>query len=79
MMEGKSLIVNDKPTWLARSTVSKDTSIPRFKLGSITGIYRVSEEEIELDMLSLNGHWERVNQDHLSPTYDIFPTTIPTT
>ncbi|KAF1848107.1 uncharacterized protein K460DRAFT_364098 [Cucurbitaria berberidis CBS 394.84] len=79
MIDGQSLTLNNSPTWLARSIAVGDTAIPRFKLGSVNGIYSVSTQEIELDMIFLNAAGVIVKDADLKPTYDIFPKTIKTT
>ena len=71
----------DRPSWLQRHIVADDISIPRFKLGGLHGIHRVSMQEIELDMVFLPppATWTGVEDEDLKPTYEIFPDTIATT
>lgn len=81
MFDGKLVELDGAPTWLVRSSVPEDTTIPKFKVGSVRGIHRISTSEIELDMVFFNTNWEPIIDTTLAPTstYRIFPDTIPTT
>ncbi|KAF2123952.1 hypothetical protein P153DRAFT_426813 [Dothidotthia symphoricarpi CBS 119687] len=78
VIDVQSLTLNGRPTWLARHT-GADLSLPRFKLGGVNGIHRISEQKIELDMIFLDAPWESIKEEDLIPTYKIFPRTITTT
>ena len=73
--------LNDMSTWLQRNLVADDITIPKFKLGGLHGIHRITMEEIELDMVFLPSpaSWQGVTDDDLHITSDIFPRIIPTT
>ncbi|KAH6639867.1 hypothetical protein C7974DRAFT_305305 [Boeremia exigua] len=70
----------DKPSWFQRHSVD-EIAIPRFKRGSLHSIHRITEQEIELDVILLPHPitWTRVQDADLVPTYKIFPSTIATT
>ncbi|CAA9960442.1 HET domain containing protein [Pyrenophora teres f. maculata] len=78
MMDRQSTMLKEKPTWISKHEVN-DTTIPGYKIGTMEGIHRVEEEEIELDMLFLDAPWRSIKEKDLRPTYDIFPYTITTT
>ncbi|KAF2847825.1 hypothetical protein T440DRAFT_182885 [Plenodomus tracheiphilus IPT5] len=78
MMSNASMVLRGRPTWLCKHEVC-DTTVPPFKIGTLGGIYRVEEGEIELDMVFLDAPWQSVKEKHLAPTYDIFPEPIQTT
>jgi hypothetical protein len=78
MMDMQSMMLNGKPTWMSKHEVN-DTTLPGYKIGTMEGIHRVEEEEIEMDMLFLDAPWRSIKEKDLWPTYDIFPYTITTT
>lgn len=78
MMDRQSMMLSGKPTWISKHEVN-DPTLPGYKLGSMEGIHRVEEVEIEMDMLFLDAPWRSIKEKDLRPTYDIFPFTIPTT
>lgn len=70
----------DKPSWF-QPHLFEDVSIPRFKLRGLDGIHRISQQDIELDMLFLPAlsTWKSAQENELGPTYKVFPDTIRTT
>jgi hypothetical protein len=78
MMDRPSTMLKGKPTWLSKHEVDNPT-LPGYRIGTMKGIHRVDEGEIEMDMLFLDAPWRSVKERDLGPTYDIFPDTIPTT
>jgi len=78
MMDYQSIMLKGKPTWMSKHEVN-DTTLPSYKVGPLSDIHRVEEEEIEMDMLFLDAPWRSVKERDLRPTYDIFPNTILTT
>jgi hypothetical protein len=79
MFHGRSIILDDRASWLAPSAAVGDTSIPRFKPGGVQGIHRVSTQYIELDMIVFGSAWEQVNDKDISCTQIIFREIVPTT
>lgn len=71
----------ENPSWLQRNLTGDDLFVPRFIPSDMSGIHRVSMQFIELDMVFLPtpATWTGVTDANLSPTYKIFPHTIPTT
>ncbi|KAH6331912.1 hypothetical protein HBI37_181360 [Parastagonospora nodorum] len=78
MMTSQSMMLKGKPTWISKHEVN-DTTLPGYKIGTMEGIHRVEEGEIELDMLFLDAPWRSIKEKDLRPTYDIFPDIITTT
>ncbi|UPX16763.1 uncharacterized protein EKO05_0007149 [Ascochyta rabiei] len=76
-----SVKLTDRRTWLQRHVAADDTSIPKFKLGGLRGIHRISKQEIELDVVFLQppAAWQLAQEAELRLTYQIFPETIATT
>jgi hypothetical protein len=77
MFHGQSMLLDDKPTWLARPILTGDTSIRTFKVRDVKSIHRISMEDIELDMIFFKFPVDEMK--NLSSTYTIFPSTVPTT
>ncbi|KAJ4986241.1 O-methyltransferase family 2 [Stagonosporopsis vannaccii] len=81
MFKGQTLPeLEGRPSWFQRHLFA-DVSIPRFKLKGLHGIYRISMQDIELDMVFLPPPftWKDVEGKELKCTYNIFPNTIETT
>lgn len=79
MFDKKCLTLDDGPTWLARSIVARDTTIPNFRQRALKTIHTISPCEIDLDVLFVSVPWQWVPGGLLTPTYSIFPDLIPTT
>lgn len=79
MFGGPSMILDSKPTWLARGIGEGDISIPTFRSRQLDGIHRISTRSIELDMVFLNSPGRSVTDRDLTVTFAIFPDTICTT
>jgi len=80
MMDGKPLALKGKASWLSRGITNEETVIPAFRLGGVSGIHRISEQDIELDVIFFNRPSVIVGDgDSLLPTYNIFPDVIPIT
>jgi hypothetical protein len=80
MIGGRLLYLQQEPTWLQRSITEYEIKISKFKLGNVKGIYRISTETIELDMIFFIGPSRVVTDDEdLRSTYHVFPDLIPTT
>jgi hypothetical protein len=77
MFSQRSILFGNVPTWLAPSTAPKDTSIPRFALGGIQCVHRISMQNIELDMIFFKPHLEKIADEDLERTYAIFPEKLP--
>ncbi|KAH7074529.1 hypothetical protein BKA63DRAFT_543345 [Paraphoma chrysanthemicola] len=78
MMDRQSMMLNGKPSWMSKHEVN-DPTLPGYKIGTMEGIHRVEEGEIEMDVLFLDAPWRSIKEKDLRPTYDIFPSTITTT
>lgn len=78
MMDSQSMMLKGKPTWISKHEAN-DPTLPGYKIGTMEGIHRVEEGEIELDMLFLDAPWRSIKENDLRATYDIFPCTITTT
>ncbi|KAJ4305946.1 hypothetical protein N0V90_001479 [Kalmusia sp. IMI 367209] len=76
MMSGQSLTLEDGPTWLSRHTAGEDVTIPRFELGGVKGVHRISMREIELDMMFLKSTFKKVQDEDMELAASIFPDTI---
>jgi hypothetical protein len=80
MIGGRSLCLEQKPTWLQRGTVEDETRIAKFELGNVKGIHCISTETIELDLIFFSGPSGVIRDDEdLKSTYHVFPDLIPTT
>ena len=78
MMNRQPMMLEGKPTWISKHNWN-ETALPGYKIGSMEGIHRVEEGEIEMDMLFLDVPLYSIKEKDLRPTYDIFPCTITTT
>lgn len=82
ILDGRTLPrLNDNATWLQQNRIANDVTIPRFKRGGLTGIHRISMQEIELDVVFLQppAKWTGGLNSDISCTFMIFPDTIATT
>ena len=80
MMDSKSIRLNGNTTWLSRSLVAQDTTIPDFTLGSVQGIRHISTEFLELDTIFLKAPWGlRRDDTELQTANQVFPDVIRTT
>jgi hypothetical protein len=77
MINSESILLGNKPTWLAQVSGTGDTSIHKFAVRHVNGIHRICMEDIELDMIFFNYPLDPVKD--LSCTYRIFPSVIPIT
>ncbi|KAM3076254.1 hypothetical protein ACMFMF_005589 [Clarireedia jacksonii] len=62
-------------SWLSRPSVELDTTLPKFTVGSIEGIYSMTHECIELDLLFFETPVEDIDDEELVKTKEIFPDT----
>ncbi|RMZ68229.1 heterokaryon incompatibility het-6 [Pyrenophora seminiperda CCB06] len=77
MMDGKPLSINGQNSWLSQSIAKGETVIPKFRLGGVQAIHRISEQEIELDLIFFDRPIVPMDDgNNLLPTYNIFPDTI---
>ncbi|WYZ38064.1 hypothetical protein EsH8_II_001570 [Colletotrichum jinshuiense] len=75
----ESLVINEKKSWLSRSVVEADTTLPKFNLGDIRGIHRVSVDRLEIDLVFLERSFVACTVEELRETYAIFPGVIKST
>jgi hypothetical protein len=75
-----TVMFSDRSTWLQRHYAGNNVTIPKFRLGGLRGIHRVSMQNIDLDMIFLPplSKWE-IKDKNLWLSYEVFPETIPTT
>jgi hypothetical protein len=73
------VLLDNRPTWLARSVGEDDTSIPNFDVGGVQGIHHISTHEIDLDMVFFHSNWQLIKDEDLECTYTIFRDIIPIT
>ncbi|KAI1859892.1 uncharacterized protein JN550_011811 [Neoarthrinium moseri] len=60
-------------SWLSRPTGGLDTGLPKFTVGGVRGLHRVSSHHIELDLLFFEAPVEKITDDQVKATYEIFP------
>jgi hypothetical protein len=60
-------------SWLARPLDEFGTSLPKFTVGSIEGIYNMTPQNIELDLIFFEAPVEVITDEELAKTQEIFP------
>lgn len=60
-------------TWLSPPLNGLDTALPKFRVGAVEGIHRVTERYIELDMLFFDDVIYTVTDEDVQETFEFFP------
>jgi hypothetical protein len=73
MFSERSILFGGEPTWLAPNVAPNDTSIPKFALGGVQSVHRISYQNIELDTILFKSNWAKIEVVEMERTYAVFP------
>ncbi|KAM0817892.1 hypothetical protein AB5N19_03699 [Seiridium cardinale] len=62
-------------SWLSRPLGGLDTALPKFNVGSVKGVHKVTQQHIELDLLFFEAPIDAIANEDIAATHGVFPET----
>lgn len=75
----ESLMLGGTQSWMMRPITATDTTLRKFILGDVKGIYSISVDRIELDLFFFRHTFETPTEEEVSRTFTVFPDAIKST